>query len=69
MNNKETGILVGSLLMVGALALGVGIGSYIYKSRKREDTRWQAEMDNLSELEDMGYFEEAFTAEDSVSQA
>lgn len=68
MNNKETGILVGSLLTVGALAVGAGIGAYIYKRKKLEDARWQAEMDNLRELEDMGYFEEAFTAEDSLSE-
>lgn len=68
MNNKETGILVGSLLTAGALIVGAGIGAYIYRRKKLEDARWQAEMDNLMELEDMGYFEEAFTAEDSIAE-
>lgn len=67
MNNKDTGILVGSLLTIGALAIGVGIGAYMYRRKKVEDARWQAEMDNLQELEDMGYFEEAFVKEDSVA--
>lgn len=67
MNNKDTGILVGSLLTIGALAIGVGIGAYMYRRKKVEDARWQAEMDNLQELEDMGYFEEAFIKEDSVA--